>query len=172
MIETSHPFEKTAHVSERFGKMIGRKHMRTHDYTGFVRGKVGAHAVGNFFEDVLVENAVVVAVAAPGHNRNQQKKGATAFIDYGFGAVFCNGKQLFVAVAAGLLSFEVGKRSFDVSVFALGEHGIAQLPQASFIGQRLQMRCALRKNAHDADKFVADIVETDFGAHDQDKGWK
>jgi hypothetical protein len=66
----------------------------------------------------------------------------------------------------------VGKRSFDVSVFALGEHGIAQLPQASFIGQRLQMRCALRKNAHDADKFVADIVETDFGAHDQDKGWK
>lgn len=115
---------------------------------------------------------MVIAVAAPGHNWNQQKKGAAAFINYGLGAVFCNGKQLFVAVAAGLLSFEVGKRSFDVSVFALGEHGIAQLPQASFIGQRLQMRCALRKNAHDADKFVADIVETDFGAHDQDKGWK
>ena len=49
-----------------------------------------------------------------------------SFLDYS--AVFGNGKELFVAVAAGFFLLEMRERRFDVAVFALIEHGVAQFP--------------------------------------------
>ena len=102
--------------------------MRTHDHTRLGRSKASAHAVGDVLKHILIQNAVVVAVAAPGHNRNEQHQGAAAFVNDGFRAVFGNGKELFVAVAAGFFLLEMRERRFDVAVFALIEHGVAQFP--------------------------------------------
>ena len=105
---------------------------------------------------------MIVAVAAPGHDRNQQKQGATALVDNGFRAVFRNGKKLLIAVSAGLFGLEVSERRLNVAVFAFSENGITQFSEASLMGLRLHMRGALHQHAHHTDEFVADIVETDF----------